>query len=147
MTKKVPIRRDAREFAVQMLFEQALNPKPEKDLFHEFWSKKEVDQKSKLFAENTVSGVLQNRRKIDETIAKYSENWNIRRIGGVEKSVMRIAVYEMLFCDDIPPVVSINEAVDISKYFSNKESGRFVNGILDKVKQGIDRPARTPKRN
>ena len=135
-------RRTAREWVVQMLFELDLNPKPLEDLFEEFWKDRDADPETESFACRTVSGIMMNRDKIDGIILENTDNWAPKRMGVVDRNVIRMAVYEMLFCFDIPPVVSINEAVDIAKYFSAKESGRFVNGVLDKIRKGLNRPAR-----
>ena len=76
---------------------------------------------------------------------KHAKNWEFHRIAAVDRNIMRLAIYEMLFREDIPPIVSINEAVDIAKKFSTEDSGKFVNGILDKVRSGLMRPARIVK--
>lgn len=162
-------RREAREKAVQFLFQHDLNP-PE-DIgaaIHQFfensrlnaflegkgptWGEKvelpppsEEDLATRLFAEGLIRGVLENRVRIDEMLRKQAHNWDMHRMAVVDRNVMRLAIYEMLCRDDIPPVVSINEAVDIAKKFSTADSGKFVNGILDKVKDAILRPARTAK--
>ena len=78
-------------------------------------------------------------------IKKHAKNWELHRIAAVDRNILRLAIYEMLHRDDIPPVVSINEAVDIAKKFSTQDSGKFVNGILDKVKGELMRPARIVK--
>src|SRR6266478_125018 len=80
--------------------------------------------------------------KIDERIRRYCENYEFRRISAVDRSVLRLAIYEMLYRDDIPPVVSINEAIELAKTFGGAESGGFVNGILDRVRKDLTRPAR-----
>src|SRR5438045_7446126 len=82
--------------------------------------------------------------EIDERIRRYAENYEFRRIAAVDRNVLRLAIYEMLFRDDIPPVVSINEAIELAKKFGGAESGRFVNGILDRVRQEVTRPACEP---
>ena len=82
--------------------------------------------------------------EIDERIRRYCENYEFRRISPVDRNVLRLAIYEMLYRDDIPPVVSINEAIELAKTFGGTESGRFVNGILDRVRKDLDRPARVP---
>ena len=87
--------------------------------------------------------MVERRAAIDERIAKYTDNWDLPRIAAVDRNILRLAMYEMLFRDDIPPVVSINEAVDIAKKFSTRESGAFVNGILDRLKADLTRPSRT----
>ena len=78
-------------------------------------------------------------------IRKFSKNWDIPRIAAVDRNILRLAIYEMLHREDIPPVVSINEAVDIAKRFSTQDSGKFINGILDSVKGDLMRPARNVK--
>ena len=80
------------------------------------------------------AGVLEHREAIDERIKGYAKNWDFHRIAAVDRNIMRLAIFEMFHREDIPPVVSINEAVDIAKKFSTQDSGKFVNGILDKIK-------------
>lgn len=135
-------RRQAREWVVQLLFQLDMNPEPLEKAFGPFWEDKEADVTIRGFTETLVRGVRENLSRIDETIKTYAENWDINRMKAVDRNVLRMAVYEMLFCEDIPPIVAINEAVDIAKYFSTPESGRFVNGILDRVLKEVKRPAR-----
>jgi len=103
------------------------------------------EAETRLFAEPLIKGVLQQRDAIDEIIKKHCKNWDFHRIAAVDRNVMRLAIFEMLHREDIPPVVSINEAVDIAKKFSTEDSGKFVNGILDRVRGEILRPARSGK--
>lgn len=135
-------RRQARECVVQILFTLDMGKDKRDAVFADFWKETELDAKSRKFVETHVNGVLNNLARIDELLIKYAQNWNIKRMGVIERNVMRMAVYEMLFCPEIPPVVSINEAVDLSKYFGTAESGKFVNGILDGIRKSINRPAR-----
>lgn len=136
-------RRMTREWALQVLFQLDLNPAEVEPVLRDFWDGQDpVDEQSREFTEAVVRGVLENRAAIDEKITLYAENWDIRRMGVVDRNVLRMAVYEMLYRGDVPPIVSINEAVDVAKYFSSSESGRFVNGILDKVMGELERPAR-----
>ena len=139
-------RRAARESAIQLLFE--LDANPQQDLtamFKRCWAARRLDEKGRAFTEHVVKGVRQNLKSIDQTIQKYAENWDIKRMAILDRNVIRMGIFEMLFCDDVPPVVSINEAVDIAKYFSSAESGRFVNGILDRLRKDLKRPARTAR--
>jgi N utilization substance protein B len=164
-------RREARERAVQFLFQHDLNPPDNLELeLAQFWNSQraaaiEEEKKGKatwgeknelppptveeaetrLFAEPLIKGVLEHRDAIDERIKQHCKNWDFNRIAAVDRNIMRLAIYEMLHREDIPPVVSINEAVDIAKKFSTQDSGKFVNGILDKVRGEILRPARTVK--
>jgi transcription antitermination factor NusB len=137
-------RRLARELAVQFLYQFDLAGGSLDDAFPLFWeTQTEVDDTGRRFAEELVRGVFEQRAGIDEKIVKYTENWDLPRIAAVDRNILRLAMYEMLYRDDIPPVVSINEAVDIAKKFSTRESGAFVNGILDRLKADLTRPTRT----
>jgi N utilization substance protein B len=142
---KVTGRRQAREWAVQFLFQTEFNPDDLVPALADFWNddeKKPADRDRK-YVEEVVRGVIEKRRDVDRTISKYTDNWDVERLGVLDRTVLRVATYEMLFRHDIPPVVSINEAVEIAKAYSGKESGRFVNGVLDKVQKELTRPART----
>lgn len=99
----------------------------------------------RLFADPLILGTLEHRAQLDESIEQYAKNWSIERIAAVDRNILRLAIYEMNHREDIPPVVSINEAVDIAKKFSTHDSGKFVNGLLDRVKNEILRPARIIK--
>ncbi|MCX7590155.1 MAG: transcription antitermination factor NusB [Kiritimatiellae bacterium] len=138
-------RRDAREFAVQILFQLDLNPQPVEKALADFWGRRKISSATRRFTEELVRGVIENREHIDRTLRQYSTNWDLHRMAAVDRNVLRLALYEMLYRPDIPPVVSINEAVDIAKYFSSSEAGRFVNGILDRVCKDLPRPPRTPQ--
>ncbi|MDL5045777.1 transcription antitermination factor NusB [Oscillatoria amoena NRMC-F 0135] len=139
-------RRDAREKAVQFLYQHEFNAVEDLDkAVEEFWAipeNAEANARAREFADALIRGVFTHREESDAKIKAYSENWDFHRISPVDKNVMRLAIYEMLHRDDIPPVVSINEAVEIAKRFSTAESGKFVNGILDKFKLELTRPFR-----
>lgn len=133
-------RRDAREWAIQLLFQIDLNPTDDLDkVLVAFWADKDAEDSASDYAENLVRGVHERLVETDELLAGYAENWDIRRMGVVDRNIMRLALYEMYHCDDVPLVVSINEAVDIAKYFSSSESGKFVNGILDRARKEIEK--------
>ena len=137
-------RRDAREWAVQLLFQMDLNnPKDMRPVFAHFWADVDADEKAREYAERMVRGVMSRRGELDESIEAALEHWDMKRLAVIDRNVIRLAVYEMQHCMDVPPVVSINEAVDIAKYFGTAESGRFVNGVLDRIRKGLDRPGRT----
>ena len=163
-------RREARERAIQFLFQHDLNP-PE-DLaaaLEHFWESQRAaaiaedkgaanwgvpvelppataeELAIRQFADPLIRGTLEHRDEADGIIKKYAKNWELHRIAAVDRNVLRLAIYEMMHRDDIPPIVSINEAVDVAKKFSTQDSGKFVNGILDKVKGELMRPARIVK--
>ncbi|MDQ8184942.1 transcription antitermination factor NusB [Pelagicoccus sp. SDUM812002] len=95
------------------------------------------------FAEEMIHGIIEYSMEIDDQIMGLAKNWEFERIAKIDLAILRLAAYELLYRKDIPPVVTINEAIDLSKEFSTAESRRFVNGILDKLKGGLDRPSRT----
>jgi transcription antitermination protein NusB len=137
-------RRISRELAVQFLYQFDLSGGSLEEALPLFWeTQSEVGDDGRKFAEELIHGVIQRKAAIDERISKYADNWDLPRIAAVDRNILRLAMYEMLFRDDIPPVVSINEAVDIAKKFSTHESGAFVNGILDRLKADLTRPSRT----
>lgn len=157
-------RRNSREWALQILFNLDVTP-PETsldDVFAHFWEfqkdvigenqetgaaaveefERKANRQYRLFAEKLVRGVWLSRDEIDTKIEGYLENWTISRMGGVDRNVLRIAFWELFFNEDTPPIVVINEAIDIAKYFSTRESGKFVNGVLDRASRDISRPLR-----
>ena len=163
-------RREARERVVQFLFQYDLNvPDNLDEALSQFWESQRAaaialdkgratwgqpvelppptaeEVATRVFADRIIRGVLEHREEIDLEIQKYSQHWELHRIATVDRNVLRMAIYEMRYREDIPPVVSINEAVDIAKKFSTADSGKFVNGILDKVKLGIMRAPRIVK--
>ncbi len=104
------------------------------------WSR-EVLAVARPFAELLINGVCLHRDEIDRWIASASENWRLDRMSVVDRNILRIAIYEMLYCADIPPKVSINEAIDLGKRFSGQDSGPFINGVLDQILAGMSKLA------
>ena len=136
------MRRHAREWAVQFLFQRDFNAGELDRALADFWGEKQADPKLRRFAEELIHGVLDHLADLDAKIGSYAEHWDMKRMNAVDRNVIRLALYEMLYRPDIPPVVSINEAVEIAKSFSAPESGRFVNGILDRARKDLSRPSR-----
>lgn len=133
-------RHDAREKAVQFLFQCDFNSEDIDTALQDFWELHQLDDPYRAFAEKLIHGVIMRREELDERLKKYADNWDPKRMGAVDRNVMRMALFEMFYRSDIPPVVSINEAVDIAKSFSSYESGRFVNGILDRALNDLEKP-------
>ena len=127
-------RRKAREYALQILFRLDFTEKviDSKDL-EEFWSDKEAPDDVRKFAEDLVRGTLNKLDDIDTIIEKVTENWILKRMAAVDRNILRFAAYELFYRKDIPPAVTINEAIEIAKKFSSTESASFINGILDKL--------------
>jgi len=119
---------------MQFLYSFDLNPGDLDEHLEQFWVMEPAEEPLRAFAERLVRGTVEHLPEIDTLIRRYALNWELERIALIDRTCLRLALFEMLYCDDIPPVVSINEAVDIAKRYSTAESGKFVNGILDKVK-------------
>lgn len=115
-----------------------------------FFGKKGADLSIELvvpFFKKIVSGIIPVISEIDAIIERFSSNWKISRMGCVDRNAIRIAVYEFLYCDDIPPKVSINEAINMGKKFGTGESGAFINGILDSIRIALEKDKiRVPSR-
>src|SRR5438034_9367993 len=137
-------RRRPREAASQYQFWRDLQHGEGPENIEDFWKFCPATTRVREFARPLIEGMVAHLPEIDERIRRYCENYEFRRISPVDRNVLRLAIYEMLYRDDIPPVVSINEAIDLAKTFGVAESGRFVNGILDRVRKDLDRPARVP---
>lgn len=143
---KVNGRRETREWIIQFLFQLDFNPEPIDIALQDFWEEKTPNEREKTYAEEIIKGVVQRKEELDAKLSEYATRWNSDRMGAVDRTVMRVALFEMLYRDDVPPVVSINEAVHFAKDFSSFQSGRFVNGVLDRIRKEIDRPARTTQK-
>jgi len=135
-------RREGREAAVQYLYQLDIHGDRSADLRAGFWNLRDSAEKVRGFAEQLIAGVNAHLPEVDERIKKYVLNFEIGRLAAVDRNVLRLAIYEMLHCMDTPPIVAINEAIEIAKKFGGEDSGRFVNGILDKVKTELTRPLR-----
>ena len=132
-------RRRAREVALQVLYSlNFVNLDVEKAL-ELFWGNFVAPKAAKEFAASLVLGTWKNRDKLDQMIDECSDNWSLGRMSKVDISILRMAVYEFLYCEDIPPKVSINEAVDLGKMFGSENSGSFINGILDAINLKINK--------
>ncbi|WP_319523157.1 transcription antitermination factor NusB [uncultured Desulfosarcina sp.] len=131
-------RRLSREKALQALFYMDMHCDPGEDPVGRFCECFSQEQPTEPFFHRLVDGVRENRATIDAVIERFSSNWKISRMSCVDRNVLRIAVFELLFCTDIPPKVSINEAIDVGKRFGTEESGAFINGILDSIRMAIN---------
>jgi N utilization substance protein B len=128
-------RHQARERALQILFQYDIHGKPGLWL-DEFWKPLKTDEKTKAFAERLVAGVLANKKELDALIGKYATNWKISRMPIVDRNILRAGLYELLWMEEVPAKVTMNEAIELAKSFGDDEASKFVNGILDKVLAG-----------
>ena len=128
-------RTEAREYALQLLYKYDITAEPvtELDLFWE--EDKEIAPPVNDFALQLVSGAIKHQEQIDKKISGFAANWELKRMAAVDRNVLRLGAFELLYLEDIPAKVSINEAVDLAKKYSGEEAGKFVNGILDSIKK------------
>lgn len=142
-------RRNAREAALKILYQLDFNHEltPEAAVYH-FERNFTENNKDGLtldeFTQRLVSGVAKNLKEIDTLIEGVSEHWRTGRMPAVDRNILRIGVFELLYCDDIPATVSINEMIEVAKGFGSENSASFVNGILDKIKATLNRPNKAP---
>ena len=136
-------RRKTRELVVQFLFQNEFNPIPLNKALSYFWDENKIIEKEKTFAEKLINGVLDKKDELDKILSNYTNNWKTERLGSVDLVVMRIALFEILYCDDVPPIVAINEAVHFANDLSSFQSGKFVNGVLDSILHELDYPQKT----
>ena len=124
----------ARELALKILYQKEYNNNPEEVVLDGFLfeGKQVID-----FSEELVRGVEEKTSEIDKTIKEKATNWEIERMAVIDRTILRIATYEILFKDDIPHVVSINEAIELAKKYGSESSGSFVNGILDNIHRSL----------
>ena len=127
-------RRKAREYALQILYQIDIRKeKPSAIVLKRFWAEQKVNEEVRLFAEEIAKGTYKHLAKINTLIRQCAQHWSMDRMAAVDRSVLRLAVYEILYRMDIPASVTINEAVEIARKFGTDESSAFVNGILDSV--------------
>ena len=138
-------RRDGRRAAMQYLFSWSLNKPVNLSVdLTSFFEELEQPRDHYAFGEELIHGAIEHAEEIDAHIRTLAHNWEFDRIARIDLAILRMAIYEMLYRKDIPPVVSINEAIDLSKEFSNLDAKRFINGILDRLKDQLGRDARKP---
>jgi len=137
------VRRDNRVAAMQFLYQWSINKTDDlTGALQLFFKEQEHPRDYFAFAEELIHGTIHHLDEIDKVIRTYLRNWDFDRIAKIDLAILRLAIYEMLKRKDIPPIVSINEAIDLSKDFSIPDAKRFINGILDQFKLTLDRPLR-----
>ncbi len=129
-------RRLAREYALQLLFQlDVTRGKLTDKVMKDFWKEIKEDNDVKEFANSLIRGTTENIAEIDKIIKKSAEHWSIGRMAIIDRNIIRCAAYELIYRADIPPAVTINEALEISKKYSSEDSASFINGILDKIQK------------
>ncbi|MEZ6005010.1 MAG: transcription antitermination factor NusB [Planctomycetota bacterium] len=131
----------ARELCLQFLYQFDLLGEAALDDLSAFLREEEADKDTRSYAEEMILAICKQRDAIDGRIQQVAQNWQIHRMAVIDRNVLRLATYELVLRDDIPPKVAINEAIELGKRFSTSNSGAFINGILDKIKSGLGRAA------
>jgi len=131
-------RRRGRETALKLLYAADVTQALIEDILQSAWVEALAPDGVRKFAEVLVLGVKRHRDEIDTMVQEWSKNWSLERIGIIERNIVRFAIYELLFLPDIPPNVTINEAVEVAKRYGTNEAPAFINGILDRIKQEVD---------
>jgi len=127
------VRRRAREIALQVLYQLDISPGDIRVALDLHWENFRPSQKTREFCQRLVEGVCRSQEQIDQLVEKNSENWTLKRMAMVDRNILRLATFELLYCPDIPFKVTLNEAIELAKKFGADESGAFINGILDKI--------------
>ncbi|HTY21052.1 MAG TPA: transcription antitermination factor NusB [Geobacteraceae bacterium] len=131
------VRREGRELALQLLYALEMNPVESGELMALSRDSSRSAEVVRLFAEELVAGVVANRDEIDRQIGEKSKNWSISRMAKVDLNILRMAFFELIFRNDIPKKVTINEAIEVAKKYGTEDSPAFINGMLDEMAAAI----------
>ncbi len=131
-------RRKAREFALQLLFQEDLAKTPPEEICQLFWNTHKADAETRRFSELLFRRYLDQPEMVDDLISRNARNWKLERMATVDRSILRMAVAEFL-SGETPPVVVIDEAIEVARKYSTGDSTEFVNGVLDAVRQELER--------
>ena len=132
-------RRRSREFALQVLYQLDITRQEGVKAIAQFRDHFSQKEERDEFAERIVLGVEGHRQEVDQLIEQYSENWRLDRMSMIDRNILRMAIFELLYCEDIPPKVSLNEAIELGKRYGTEDSGSFINGILDRIQNKVVR--------
>lgn len=138
------IRRKAREVALQVLYKLDI-AEGTAEAFDSDMESLAPGTEARRYCEHLVNGIMDKRKLIDSIIEEHSENWTMERMPLVDRNILRVAVYELKFCHDIPFKVTIDEAVELAKRYGSEESGSFINGVLDKVRKDSEKTRQAAK--
>jgi transcription antitermination protein NusB len=139
-------RRIGRERALQALYQLEMGALEPAAALEVAWASEpeegteETRTEARAFADDLVGGVREHQEEIDRLLEEHSHNWRLDRMARVDRNVLRLAVYELRYREDIPKKVTLNEAVELGKRFGTEESSAFINGILDRIAQGVEKP-------
>ena len=130
-------RREARELVLKSLYCWEISGKEPDEVFGDLVSKTELDSSSRVFSRELFKQIIEHQKEIDELIKKNVQHWDFSRIAVVDKNILRMGICELLYLEDIPEKVSLDEAIELAKKYSSEDSGSFVNGVLDAIAKNI----------
>ncbi len=134
-------RRKSRESALQVLYQLNITKQDATTALKRFQEHFLPPGEADDFLKRLVLGVLEHFPQLDRLIEQYSDNWRLDRINMIDRNILRMALFELLYCEEIPPKVTINEAIDLGKRFGSEDSGSFINGILDRIQnEAVKKP-------
>lgn len=131
-------RHQAREKAFQLIFMRLVSQEDPHILLEHYLGVEDSELDDRAFCEKLFLGVEENTSQLEDWVSKLAINWELNRIHYADRAILMLALYEMNFIDDVPDVVSINEAIELAKKYSSAESSKFINGILDQAKKKIN---------
>jgi len=133
-------RTKARELALKFLYQVDITKEDVLVTLDQFWQQQRQSNQIRDYATQLIQGTIAHLSEIDSAISEYAENWQLKRMAVIDRNILRFAAFELLFLEEIPPKVSINEAVELAKKYGDVESSKFVNGILDRIyKEGMSK--------
>jgi N utilization substance protein B len=131
------IRRRAREIALQVLYQLDISQGDVEEVVDLYWENFRPSPKAREFCQKLIEGVRRSQDQIDPFIEEKSENWSLKRMATVDRNILRLATFELLYCPEIPFKATLNEAIELAKKFGSDDSGAFINGILDKIHSSL----------
>lgn len=137
----------ARERALECLYQVEVGRHSATEAASVFWEHFHPQEKAPAHFRRLVQGVLSHREELDAYISRFSQHWRLERLAAVDRAILRLGLFELLYCPEIPPKVAINEAVELAKRFGTEQSGAFINGILDSFLKSRQQPAPEGKKN
>ncbi len=140
-------RSKAREYALQALYQLDVRREASAEAIAAFWQEHSPPADVKLFADRLVRGTREHLADIDPLITHHASNWSLGRMGVVDRNILRLGVFELLFLKDVPPKVTINEAVELAKRFGDTDTGKFINGILDAIHKSLEQQTGSARAN
>jgi N utilization substance protein B len=138
-------RRKAREETLRILYRLEFDNRQSEETLSQYWENKKTNQATREYSTWLVNGIISHHKKIDTIIQNASEHWRLSRMALIDRNILRMAVFELLYEENIEPAVVINEAIEIAKAYSGDEAATFVNGVLDAIRKNLENQKKSLK--